>query len=112
MSQFQQYNQGAAYGQGGPGLYNRGGGGAGGPQGGPAPQDFFKNVNVSPEVLNFGLSAGQDIINRQRARWMPGVSDFWHSLKIYFAVRSILCVIVNRVQNLGCSLKAILCIFI
>jgi hypothetical protein len=42
--------------------------------------------NFSPEMLNFGLSAGQDLINRQKAKWMPGVSDFWSSLKIYFAV--------------------------
>jgi hypothetical protein len=63
-------------------------------------------VNVSPEVLNFGLSAGQDIINRQRARWMPGVSDFWHSLKIYFAVRSILYIVSNRMsKTLRCSLN-------
>mmetsp|Transcript_34916 Transcript_34916/g.33211 ORF Transcript_34916/g.33211 Transcript_34916/m.33211 type:complete len:272 (-) Transcript_34916:74-889(-) len=46
----------------------------------------FQNTNLSPEMLNYGLSAGQDIINRQRAKFMPGFSDFWCSLKIYFAV--------------------------
>ena len=37
-------------------------------------------------MLNFGLSAGQDILNRQKAKLMPGVSDFFSNLKIYFAV--------------------------
>jgi hypothetical protein len=46
----------------------------------------FQNTTISPEMLNFGLSAGQDLVNRQKAKWMPGVSDFWSSLKIYFAV--------------------------
>eukprot|EP01041_Mallomonas_annulata_P004367 gene4366-8693_t len=55
--------------------------------GGP---DFFGNTfqNVSPEMLNFGLSAGQDIISKQRERLMPGVSIFWNSLKVYFAVNN------------------------
>ena len=47
-------------------------------------QDFFR---MNPEMINFGLSAGQDMINKQRERIMPGVSGFWVSLKIYFAVR-------------------------
>lgn len=58
--------------------------------GGSTQNDFlkgqFQNTNLSPEMLNYGLSAGQDIINRQRAKFMPGFSDFWCSLKIYFAV--------------------------
>mmetsp|Transcript_33772 Transcript_33772/g.34409 ORF Transcript_33772/g.34409 Transcript_33772/m.34409 type:complete len:276 (+) Transcript_33772:89-916(+) len=66
------------------GSYNAGGRGANS-QGG---QDFLGNTfqNVSPEMVNFGLSAGQDIINKQKERLMPGVSIFWNSLKIYFAV--------------------------
>jgi hypothetical protein len=56
------------------------------PQGNP--QEFYQQYSkISPEMLNFGLSAGQDMLNRQKAKWMPGVSDFWTSLKIYFAVR-------------------------
>ncbi len=43
--------------------------------------------NVSPEMINFGLNAGQDIINKQKDKWMPGVSGFWTSMKYYFAVR-------------------------
>lgn len=46
----------------------------------------FKFQNVSPEMLNFGLSAGQDIINKQTSKWMPGVSVFWLNLKFYFSV--------------------------
>mmetsp|Transcript_31751 Transcript_31751/g.53558 ORF Transcript_31751/g.53558 Transcript_31751/m.53558 type:complete len:266 (+) Transcript_31751:108-905(+) len=57
------------------------GGGAGVPQGMP---DYFKNV--SPEMINFGLNAGQDMLNKQRDKWMPGLSGFWLSLKYYFSV--------------------------
>ena len=46
--------------------------------------DFF----VSPEMLKFGLSAGQDMINRQKDRWMPGVSSFWETLRFYFSVNN------------------------
>ena len=42
---------------------------------------------VSPEMLNFGLSAGQEMLNKQRDRWMPGVTSTWMSLKHYFAVK-------------------------
>ena len=49
--------------------------------------DYYSKL--SPDMLNFGISAGQDILNRQKARWMPGVSDFWLSLKFYFAVRNL-----------------------
>lgn len=55
-------------------------------QGQGQPQDFFKFQNVSPEMLQFGLSTGQDLLTKQRDRWMPGVSGFWQSLKIYFSV--------------------------
>jgi hypothetical protein len=41
---------------------------------------------VSPEMLNFGQSAGQDMINKQTEKWMPGMSGFWASLKFYFSV--------------------------
>lgn len=46
--------------------------------------------NVSPEMINFGLNAGQDILNKQRDKWMPGVSGFWNSLKYYFSVITLL----------------------
>jgi hypothetical protein len=42
--------------------------------------------HVSPQMLNYGLGMGQEMINKQRDKWMPGVSGFWNSLKIYFAV--------------------------
>jgi hypothetical protein len=50
------------------------------------PQDFFRFQSVSPEMLNFGLSASQDILNQQREKYLPGVSGFWSSLKVYFSV--------------------------
>ena len=73
---------------GAPGLGLHGGGLGGGPSGshaGPGGGEFYNKL--SPEMLNVGLSAGQELFNRQKAKWMPGVSDFWTSLKIYFAVR-------------------------
>ena len=39
-------------------------------------------------MMNFGLSAGQDLLNKQRDKWLPGATNFWHSLKIYFAVNN------------------------
>lgn len=51
---------------------------------GPVSSNLFNNV--SPEMINFGLNAGQNMINQQRDKWMPGVSGFWHSLKYYFLV--------------------------
>ena len=54
--------------------------------GGDFLKNQFQNANISPEMLNYGLSAGQEILNRQKAKWMPGASDLWSSLKIYFAV--------------------------
>jgi len=36
--------------------------------------------------MNLGLSAGKDILHKQTEKLMPGVSIFWNSLKIYFAV--------------------------
>lgn len=43
---------------------------------------------VSPQMLNYGLGVGQEMISKQRDKWMPGVSGFWNSLKIYFAVNN------------------------
>jgi hypothetical protein len=72
------------------------------PQGNP--QEFYQQYpKISPEMINFGFSAGKDIINRQKDKWMPGVSDFWTSLKIYFAVNttteSLLLVIINCLMS-------------
>jgi hypothetical protein len=54
------------------------------------PQDFFQfsNVydNVSPEMLNSGLAVGQSLFRREWEKRMPGVSSFWLTVKIYFAV--------------------------
>lgn len=50
----------------------------------PPVPDYLKNV--TPEMINFGLNAGQNMLNKQRDKWMPGVSGFWHSLKYYFLV--------------------------
>ena len=49
------------------------------------PQDM-QGMKVSPDMLNFGLSAGQEMLSKQRERLMPGVSTFWLSLKFYFSV--------------------------
>jgi hypothetical protein len=64
-------------GSGGQNNYNNGGNRS------PVP-DYFKNV--SPEMINFGINAGQEMINKQRDKWMPGLSGFWLSLKYYFLV--------------------------
>lgn len=49
--------------------------------------EFFNSIpNVSPEMINMGFSAGQDIINKQKEKWMPGMSSLWVDLKCYFAV--------------------------
>eukprot|EP00981_Chlorochromonas_danica_P001355 scaffold289_cov169-Ochromonas_danica.AAC.16 len=53
---------------------------------GVPPPDYMRFQNVSPEMINFGLHAGQDILSRQREKWMPGVFGFWLTLKSYFSV--------------------------
>ena len=37
-------------------------------------------------MVNMTLQAGTSLIKEQEIKWMPGVRDFWSSLKIYFAV--------------------------
>lgn len=49
-------------------------------------QNQFQNANFSPAMMDFSIKAGEQIISNQKAKWMPGVSDFWSSLRIYFAV--------------------------
>lgn len=60
------------------------------PKDGGVQNDFAKFQ--STEMLNFGLTAGQNILNQQRAKLLPRVSDLWSNLKLYFAVsnRSVL----------------------
>ena len=60
------------------------GGNMGGNMGGGG--NMSQQFNVSPEMVQFGLMTGQEMLNKQRDRLMPGVSGFWNSLKIYFAV--------------------------
>lgn len=45
---------------------------------------FLKGVN--PEMLQFGFNTGKELLVKQKEKWLPGVSGFWVSLKIYFAV--------------------------
>ena len=52
---------------------------------GANPNDFFKNS----ELMQMGLSTGRDLLNKQREKLAPGLSGFWDSLKIYFAVNII-----------------------
>lgn len=96
MSQFHSYNQGGpgghggnpGYSYGGPGGVS-GGSGAGGMGGGPGAQggpEMFNIQGVSPEMLTYGMSIGNDLLKKQKDKWMPGVSGFWNNLKIYFAV--------------------------
>jgi len=93
MSGYTNINNGA-YGSAPAGFPGAGGGAGGGNQfpqqqfnGGAAGQQFMNNIpNVSPEMLNMGLSAGQDMINKQREKWMPGMSSLWIDMKSYFAV--------------------------
>lgn len=56
--------------------------------------DFFQfqNVyqNVSPEMINTGLNVGKNLIQSEWDKRMTGVSSFWLTLKIYFAVSCVL----------------------
>ena len=89
MSSFHQQQQ-QFYGQGPPQQQMPPAYGA--PYGGNPNQPVFPGFqNVSPEMINFGLNAGQDILNKQKDKWMPGVSGFWLSLKYYFSVSWIFC---------------------
>jgi hypothetical protein len=52
--------------------------------------DFLNNVmpQVSPAMLNYGVETTSNLLKSQRDLYMPGVSHFWNSLKIYFMVFS------------------------
>jgi YIF1 len=47
--------------------------------------DFMQN-QFSPGMLKMGINAGKDLITNETVKWMPGLSNFWSSLKTYFAV--------------------------
>ena len=47
--------------------------------------DFMQN-QFPPGMLNMGINAGTILITKKRDELMPGVSNFWSSLKMYFAV--------------------------
>jgi hypothetical protein len=102
----------AAYGgqqQQGGGMYSQQGGNAGnmgnmqqqqGQQGQPAMRHGGglqqQNQNQSmlgsdqaDMMLNFGMNQGSAMLKQQQEKWMPGVSGFWQSLKIYFAVNNV-----------------------
>ena len=49
-------------------------------------QNNFMQNQFHPEMVNMTLRAGNSLMVEQRAKWMPGLSDFWNSLKMYFAV--------------------------
>lgn len=58
-------------------------------QGGGAGQqkpDFFHSVN--PQMLNLGVETTSNMLKSQRDKYMPGVSNFWNSLKLYFMVNN------------------------
>lgn len=57
------------------------------PNDGGLQSDFSKFQ--STEMLNFGISAGQNILNQQKAKLLPKVSDIWNNLKLYFAVSNL-----------------------
>lgn len=57
-------------------------GGNGGQQG----PDFFQSVN--PQMLNLGVETTSNMLKSQRDKYMPGVSNFWLSLKLYFMVNN------------------------
>ena len=87
----------ANYGQSGGGPGDTGMNQRGYSQGGPsgnmggvaAPHQNFLGSDQADMMLNLGISQGQSMIKQQQERWMPGISGFWHSLKINFAVNNI-----------------------
>lgn len=57
-----------------------------GPQGGGGQPNFMGNVN--PQMLNLGMETTSNMLKTQRDKYMPGVSNFWNSLKLYFMVNN------------------------
>lgn len=46
----------------------------------------FQNTAIRNGMLKYGFTTTQNILDEQKARLLPGVSDFFSNLKIYFAV--------------------------
>mmetsp|Transcript_26710 Transcript_26710/g.39682 ORF Transcript_26710/g.39682 Transcript_26710/m.39682 type:complete len:253 (+) Transcript_26710:147-905(+) len=54
---------------------------------GHQPPEFLQSMpQVSPAMLNYGVETTSNILKKQRDIYMPGMSNFWHSLKVYFMV--------------------------
>jgi hypothetical protein len=51
------------------------------------PMNLFRGENADM-LMNYGLAQGQNLLKTQSDKWMPGVTGFWSSLKIYFAVNN------------------------
>ena len=47
--------------------------------------DFMPN-QFPPGMIDYGINTGRELIKIKTETWMPGVSKFWSSLKMYFAV--------------------------
>lgn len=50
-------------------------------------QNFFKSEQADM-MMNYGLQQGGAIFKQQQEKYMPGISGFWSSLKVYFAVNN------------------------
>mmetsp|Transcript_9576 Transcript_9576/g.14417 ORF Transcript_9576/g.14417 Transcript_9576/m.14417 type:complete len:258 (+) Transcript_9576:174-947(+) len=54
---------------------------------GQQPPEFLNSMpQVSPAMLNYGVETTSNMLKKQRDIYMPGMSNFWNSLKIYFMV--------------------------
>ncbi len=54
------------------------------------PNEFLQGMSgmpMNPALVNYGVEATSNLLKTQRDLYMPGVSNFWNSLKIYFMVR-------------------------
>lgn len=79
--------QGSNFGIPQQGIIGSGGGGGIGGGGDQGAMNFLKSENADM-LMNYGLSQGQTLLKTQSDKWMPGVTGFWSSLKIYFAVNN------------------------
>ena len=62
-----------------------------GPIPGSAPQqpapgaDLFNRLGNN-HMLDFGMGAADEVLRRTASTYMPGISAYWHNLKVYFMV--------------------------
>jgi hypothetical protein len=49
-------------------------------------------------MLNYGVETTSNMLKQQRDLYMPGMSNFWNSLKIYFMV--FIAWLINRPSNI------------